>query len=231
MTHLVLVRHGQASFGAASYDVLSKLGARQSEVLGKHWQRLKYASDIYYSGAMARQKDTALKALENAGISADPVINPAFNEYEFEKILRAYLPVLAREYPDIKLNDPKLYSDPKQFQHAFEVVIGYWLENRVHDGKLFESWQNFSQRVLAGLREVCTPDRKRVTIFTSGGIITVALREALQINDTQAFRMNWRIANASVHEFRVGKRGLSLLGFNNTTHLELEHDTSLMTFR
>ena len=35
MGMLYLVRHGQASFGAADYDQLSELGARQCEALGR----------------------------------------------------------------------------------------------------------------------------------------------------------------------------------------------------
>jgi hypothetical protein len=34
--NLYLIRHGQASFGAADYDVLSPVGERQSLALGEH---------------------------------------------------------------------------------------------------------------------------------------------------------------------------------------------------
>ena len=36
MGSIYLIRHGQASFGADDYDVLSPLGVRQAEVLGDH---------------------------------------------------------------------------------------------------------------------------------------------------------------------------------------------------
>ena len=36
MAHIHLIRHGQASFGAADYDQLSDLGHRQSVRLGEH---------------------------------------------------------------------------------------------------------------------------------------------------------------------------------------------------
>ena len=36
MSVLLLVRHGQASWGSADYDVLSDLGHEQSRLLGKH---------------------------------------------------------------------------------------------------------------------------------------------------------------------------------------------------
>ncbi|EPM78754.1 hypothetical protein A249_34210, partial [Pseudomonas syringae pv. actinidiae ICMP 18804] len=36
MGSIYLIRHGQASFGADDYDVLSPVGIRQSRVLGAH---------------------------------------------------------------------------------------------------------------------------------------------------------------------------------------------------
>lgn len=36
MGSIYLIRHGQASFGADDYDVLSPTGIRQAEILGDH---------------------------------------------------------------------------------------------------------------------------------------------------------------------------------------------------
>jgi len=40
MGSIFLIRHGQASFGAENYDVLSPLGHQQSEALGDHLGQL-----------------------------------------------------------------------------------------------------------------------------------------------------------------------------------------------
>ena len=40
MSELILVRHGQASFGAESYDKLSDKGVEQVKILSQHWQAL-----------------------------------------------------------------------------------------------------------------------------------------------------------------------------------------------
>jgi broad specificity phosphatase PhoE len=40
MGQLLLVRHGQASFGADDYDQLSDLGQKQSIRLGEYWQQM-----------------------------------------------------------------------------------------------------------------------------------------------------------------------------------------------
>ncbi|MCF8967887.1 histidine phosphatase family protein, partial [Pseudomonas carnis] len=36
MGSIYLIRHGQASFGADDYDVLSPIGVEQAQVLGRH---------------------------------------------------------------------------------------------------------------------------------------------------------------------------------------------------
>lgn len=231
MTELVLVRHGQASFGGANYDVLSPLGHRQSSVLGAHWKQIGFSADAFFSGAMARQKDTGKRALTDAGLADAISENVAFNEYDFEKILPGYLPIVAREHPQLLMNGSAPFKDKRQFQALFEIIIGYWLSGRATEGAPVESWADFSRRVTDGLHAVATREQKRVVVFTSGGVISVALREALKVTDEMAMQMNWRIANASVHRFKMGKNGLSLLGFNTITHLELANDPALITFR
>lgn len=231
MTEIVLVRHGQASFGKSNYDVLSELGHRQSSVLGAHWKQTGFNADRFYSGSMARQKDTGMRALGDAGLKADIHENTAFNEYDFENILPGYLPLVTREHPQLIQSGAAVFKDKRQFQALFEIIIGYWLSGRPTEGRPVESWAAFSTRVRTGLQTIASPEFKRVAVFTSGGVISVALRDALKVSDEMAMRMNWRIANASVHHFKMGKSGLSLLGFNNITHLELGRDPALITHR
>jgi broad specificity phosphatase PhoE len=230
VTTLVLVRHGQASFGARNYDQLSALGIRQSQVLGEYWSQLNARFDAVYSGTLSRQLDTARHALTLLPETASLVTHPAFNEYDFEAILKTYIPMVLEQQAD-SATQKALYQNPKNFQHAFEKAIGYWIEDRPHTQPPFESWGKFTSRITQGLREVSTSDKKTVVAFTSGGVIAVALREALGLSEEMTFRMNWRIHNASVHRFKVGRNGLSLLSYNNVAHLELKSDDSLLTFR
>ena len=50
MGNLYLIRHGQASFGADDYDVLSTVGERQSVALGEHLARLGLRLDRCVAG-------------------------------------------------------------------------------------------------------------------------------------------------------------------------------------
>jgi len=231
MTEIVLVRHGQASFGGANYDVLSPLGQRQSVTLGAHWKQIGFKAAAFHSGAMSRQKDTAKHALTEAGIVAAVHENTAFNEYDFENILPGYLPMARHEHPELLKDGGAALRDKRQFQRIFEIIIGYWLAGRAPEGKPVEPWLDFCARVSVGLQAIATPEHPRVVVFTSGGIIAVALRAAMALSDTMAMQLNWRIANASVHQFKMGRRGLSLQGFNNITHLELARDPDLVTYR
>lgn len=231
MTILTLVRHGQASFGGANYDRLSALGHQQSRLLGEHWRRLGIEFDALYSGELARQRDTATRLIEGLGREGGQRLHAGFNEYDFIGILRGYLPLLARESPELTLPSARLFKEPELFQSAFERCVDCWISERTPEGSPLESWKDFGRRVLEGLREIATPQHRHVVVVTSGGVIGVALREALKLSDAMAFQLNWRIYNASAHSFRVGKRGLSLTGFNNISHLELAGDPQLITFR
>lgn len=59
---IYLIRHGQASFGADDYDVLSPIGIRQAEVLGAHLAQLGVRIDRSVSGDLRRQQHTANSA-------------------------------------------------------------------------------------------------------------------------------------------------------------------------
>ena len=63
MATIYLIRHGQASFGAADYDKLSELGCRQAQVTGEYLRDNKIHFDAVYSGSLLRQRETAQLAI------------------------------------------------------------------------------------------------------------------------------------------------------------------------
>lgn len=180
---------------------------------------------------MARQKGTAASALAALGLDATRVAeHPGFDEYDHAGLITAYLPVIAAEHPEFRVQRRELFSDPRAFQRFFEKVTTCWIDGRDGAAPLKETWPAFRARCAAGLREAA-PQGETAVVFTSGGVIAAALAEALGLDGARAFEMNWRIYNASVHVFRLGRRGLTLLGFNNVAHLELARDPGLLTFR
>jgi phosphohistidine phosphatase SixA len=71
VTEIVVVRHGQASFGQANYDALSALGHRQSQLLGE-WLAAHggTAFDRVLCGGMVRHRET-LTGIEQAYAARD----------------------------------------------------------------------------------------------------------------------------------------------------------------
>ena len=59
MSHLFLIRHGQASFLSDNYDQLSDMGREQAKILGKQLVTSATNFDVVYSGDLVRQIDTA----------------------------------------------------------------------------------------------------------------------------------------------------------------------------
>jgi len=58
MPTLILIRHAQASFGAADYDELSPLGHEQSRALGQALKALEIVPDAVCLGAQKRHRQT-----------------------------------------------------------------------------------------------------------------------------------------------------------------------------
>lgn len=58
MVEIILIRHAQASFGAADYDVLSDLGHEQARALGRALKRQGVEPDKVFTGAQRRHRET-----------------------------------------------------------------------------------------------------------------------------------------------------------------------------
>jgi broad specificity phosphatase PhoE len=81
MGSILLVRHGQASFGAADYDALSELGVEQARRTGEALEDRRF--DLVIAGAMRRHAQTA------EAFGATPEIDTAWNEYDHLDVFKA----------------------------------------------------------------------------------------------------------------------------------------------
>ena len=72
---VLLVRHGQASFGADDYDVLSETGWEQSRLLGGWLADRKVVPDVILRGDMRRHRETARGKFSPQGyLSTDSLV-------------------------------------------------------------------------------------------------------------------------------------------------------------
>ena len=210
MGQLLLVRHGQASWGAADYDVLSAAGEQQAEVLGRALAGI--APDLVVHGSMLRQRRTAEIAVEAAGWSAEVSLDERWNEMD-------HLAVLARQPQDFD-GEP----DRQQFQAWFEAATTRWTSGG-HDDDYDESFPAFRSRVAAALADLA--EAGTAVVVTSGGPISSVTAELLAADVPTYTRLAPVVVNASVTRVVSGRRGLTLVSFNDHQHLPPD----LLTYR
>lgn len=215
MSRILLVRHGQASWGAADYDQLSDLGASQSRTLGAALAAQGITPDLLISGAMKRHEQTAVGVCEGAGWHLPVTTDDGWNEFDHLQILARHP---APEGVDIQ-------ADPRAFQAWFEGATLRWTGGEHDDYD--ESFAHFTARVSASLdRAIADLEPKgTAVILTSGGPIAWAAATRLDGGAHLWLRLNQVTINASVTSFVVGARGATLLAFNEHTHLSPDHQT------
>jgi len=220
MSAIYLIRHGQASFAAQDYDLLSALGEAQARVLGESLVARKLRPDLIVCGRMRRHQQTATGCLQMMGLPPRWDEDAAWDEYDHNDVLGG-LDAQFRTHPGIAAALAG-YKDPRQgFQEIFAKAVARWTEGE-YDADYKESWPAFSARVEAGLARLHARLERSQTalVFTSGGAISVAVRQLLGLPDQQAFQLNWTIANASITKLLSGASGLRLSTLNEHGHLE-----------
>ncbi len=213
MGTLVLVRHGQASFGAADYDVLSDNGREQSRRLGRYLAERGVVAGQVLHGRQRRQRDTALELAAAAGWPGVPEVDGDWDEFD-------HLTLVGRLAPEI--HDT---TDRRAFQRAYEVALGRWVAGRHPEG--IETYAGFLARVQAALARATAyagPGGTAVVV-SSGGPIAAAVASLVDpdgsVDDVARIwqRMNTVLVNTSYSRVVVGSTGARLLTFNEHPHL------------
>ena len=236
MGSIYLIRHGQASFGAEDYDVLSPVGFRQSELLGQHLAQLGVRFDRCLSGDLQRQKDTAQTALQHlsaGGLNTPELeIDSAFNEFDADAVIRALLPEVLHTEPKALEVMRNAREHRAEFQRLFSLLIGRWISGN-HDQPGLETWTEFVQRVEDGLKRLLerADNNHNVAVFTSGGTITALLHTLTGVSAAKAFDLNWQIINTSLSRLKFRGSEVVLASFNSQVHLDLLKAPELITYR
>ncbi len=236
MGSIYLIRHGQASFGADDYDVLSPVGVEQAQVLGRHLAELGLTFDRCLSGDLRRQQHTANATFDQyraLGLPVPPLeIDSAFNEFDGEAIIRGLLPDLLGEEPDAVHILRNGAQNRSEFQRIFALIIERWLAG-TYDPPGLESWLGFVERVQGGLQRIleAADNSDKIAVFTSGGTITALLHLITRMPVAQAFELNWQIVNTSLNQLKFRGREVVLASFNSHAHLQLLKAPQFITFR
>jgi broad specificity phosphatase PhoE len=211
---ILLVRHGQASFGEADYDQLSALGRRQSEIVGRELARRSLRNPMVVCGSLRRQRDTAKIALSAANLHAEPRIDPRWNEYD-QTNLSEDLRELAEGGAAISSRDMQVLLDKALLR---------WVEDGDERG-----WGAFSGGAISALDELIADiGRGRDGIvFTSGGVIAAICASLLEGGAKSVVMLNRTAINSGITKLLSGGSGISLTAYNDHAHLE----QSDVTFR
>lgn len=233
MSTLLVIRHGQASFGQADYDKLTAVGVEQAQLLGRWLAESGIGVGRLYVGPRVRQTDTARHMID-AAAGALPAAEPApgLDEYPAEAIMRQALPRLMEvddEARELFGGDPlAIATDARRFQRVFERVMHRWVAGDL-DLADTERWGEFAGRVRAAFADIMAAAGRgsTVAVVTSAGPTAIAVQMAFEVVDAVALKASWVVANSAITDLRFRDDELSLISFNATPHLP----RSLVTYR
>jgi broad specificity phosphatase PhoE len=215
MGTLYLVRHGQASFGAADYDQLSALGERQAERLGAHWSGQGLRIDVVLMGSLQRHAQTWAGIARGAGWDHAPQIWPGLNEYDAEAVIRAVLPEGSGS-----LGDPHTPEGQRTHFRRLRDGLKQWMAGTVSPQGM-PDYDGFVRGITGALDHLRQHHvGQRVLIVSSGGPIATAVAHALSLSPDASIDLNMRIRNSSVTELVFNPKRHSLLTFNTLPHLD-----------
>ena len=147
-------------------------------------------------------------------------IHAGVNEFDHENVIEVAEPRFADKA--LMMAEMAGSGDPRRaFQSFFQDAVSRWVAGH-HDAEYVEPWSSFKLRCVTTLSELVqrTPPKGHAVVFTSGGFISVVCAHLLGLHDTQAFTINWTLANAGITKVNVGRDGLHLLSVNEHGHLE-----------
>ncbi len=206
MSHITLVRHGQANSQAtdeAGYDRLSPLGHQQAQWLGAHLRDSASHHPRVYCGTLRRQIETA----RGMGYGDIVVQDARLNELAYFDLSN-----LLKEQQGIAIP-----TEREGFLDHLPKVFSAWQNNEI-DGAP-ESFPEFQARVSDVLSEIADGAGPAMVV-TSGGLISMAMRQAMGLETQAMARIALAIMNTSMHRlFPLGDH-LSPVLFNAVPHLE-----------
>lgn len=205
MSHITLIRHGQANTSArdeAEYDRLSELGHQQAAWLGDHLRASRNHHPRIYCGTLTRHIETA------SGMAVGDTVR------------------------DERLNELQYFTLSQLLEEQHGISMPQEREGFItHLPKVFEAWRNdelagapesfaaFEARVNDALKEIADGSGPALVV-TSGGLIAIALRRFMDLNMPATARVALAIMNTSMHRLYPIGDHLSPVLFNAVPHLD-----------
>lgn len=214
MGTLYLVRHAQASFGAADYDQLGAMGQHQSRRLGQWFRAQGMRFDAVLTGTLRRHRQTLVGIEDGLQKQLDALALPSLNEYDSAAIVRAIHPgPLAKP------------ESPEQVRQHFRLLregLRQWMAGATQPSGM-PAHAEFVAGVVGALAHVRTHHADAtVLVVSSGGPIASAIGHVLELAAPAVIEINLHIRNSALSEFKIGPKRLTLISFNTLPHLDAE---------
>jgi broad specificity phosphatase PhoE len=227
----MLVRHGQASFGAEDYDVLSSRGVRQSRKVAEILAGYGVSPTSLIHGGMRRQRETAEQMLLAATRWELPVeTDERWSELDHLAVMGAYPTLSAGDRELLRRGGMEL----RAFHQLYTSATARWASG-AYDDDYPESFAAFIGRIRSAIGHAARAagERRTAVVVTSGGPIAAACAMLTEVGEEPRrlaaawARFNAVVVNASVTRIVVGSTGARLLTFNEHAALDRE----LVTYR
>jgi broad specificity phosphatase PhoE len=235
MANLLVVRHGQASFGADNYDQLSPLGQRQADLTGEFLRQMGTRFSAAYSGDLSRQRETGQRVLDQLEQPQELIIDPRFNEVQTDEQIEVMMPLLLER--DARFADlvAAMDTDTKSFQKIIETVFNYWVSPEC-DVSGIQSWKDYHGGVVSAFEDAMASAASGTdtVIFTSGGTIATIVGHVLKLTSDRVYEFYEPVFNCSITRIIFNSRKCSLSTFNDVGHLHqmsAQLNERLVTYR
>lgn len=215
MSHITLIRHGQANSQAkdeVSYDRLSPLGHEQARWLGAHLRETETRHMRLYTGTLRRHIETA----EGMQTGLEPIRDARLNELEYFTLASLLEQQHGIPFP----------TEQGSFAYHLPQVFDYWRDGKFENPP--ETYQDFETRVGDALREIAEGDGPALVV-TSGGLISMAMAQAMGLGIPAMSRIALAIMHTSMHRlYPIGGHWAPVL-FNAVPHLDRPERRSAQT--
>ncbi|MEO0939281.1 MAG: histidine phosphatase family protein [Pseudomonadota bacterium] len=206
MSHITLIRHGQANSGAQdeeSYDRLSDLGHQQAAWLGAHLKGTRNHHARLYTGTLRRHIETA----EAMDTGLEPIRDARLNELEYFTLAAAL-----RDEQGVPIP-----TEQQAFTQHLPRVFNAWRAGEIKGAP--ETFEAFEDRIASALSEIAAGSGPALVV-TSGGLIANVMRQHLRLDVDGMAALALAIMNTSLHRlFPVGGTWSPVM-FNAVPHLE-----------
>jgi broad specificity phosphatase PhoE len=222
MNKLLLIRHGQASFGKKNYDQLSELGTQQAIWLGNYLNEANLKPARIITGGLTRHKQSAAAICRGLNYEYNIEEHLGWNEFDFQAIVHAFL----RLHPELTPTT----KNPKDFFSLLKKSMKAWSNNQIGND-LPETWSTFENRVNeAMLFSKNKPTDNLTLVISSGGAISMALKQLLRLDNAAMIDLNLQTRNTSVSEIYFNQFHDQLCSFNTIPHLDTPDRRSSITY-